>query len=146
MPAGRPSTYNFELCKEICLKLYLPEFKSVGQVLETDERFPARSTFYKWKREHKEISDLYVNIQQDQTHLFIEEIDQTIEDLRSGLIDPSTANVIIQALKWKAAKYYPKMFGDKSEVQQNTTTVNVNYSDLTKEEKKDLRADFENEL
>ena len=28
-------------------------------------------------------------------------------------IDPSTYNVLIQTLKWKMAKFYPKVFGEK---------------------------------
>jgi hypothetical protein len=111
--AGRPTKYNFELAKEICEQLY---DKSLSDVLRSKKNYPARSTFFLWKRENSELSDLYVNIAQDKGVLFIEEIDQTIIDLKNGKIDPSTANVIIQALKWKAAKFYPKMFGDKSEV------------------------------
>ena len=34
-------------------------------------------------------------------------------DFKNKEIDPASANVLIQTLKWKAAKYYPKMFGDK---------------------------------
>lgn len=113
MKAGRPVTYNFELCKEICVRLY---DESLTDVLNSDDRFPARSTFFEWKRNNKELSDLYVNIAQDKGILFIEEIDQTIQDLRDKTIDPSSANVIIQSLKWKAAKFYPKMFGEKSEI------------------------------
>ena len=107
---ARPTTYTFDLCTDICEELYA---NSLTDVLAGNEDYPARSTFFKWKREHKELSDLYVNIAQDRGILFIEEIDQTVEDLKHGQIDPSTANVIIQTLKWKAAKFYPKMFGEK---------------------------------
>ena len=122
--AGRPTKYNFNLAKEICERLY---DENLTDVLNSDERYPARSTFFLWKRENIELSDLYVNIAQDKGILFIEEIDQTIEDLKSGKIDPSTANVIIQALKWKAAKFYPKMFGDKSEldIKSNGNQINI---------------------
>ena len=77
MAAGRPVTYDFELCQEICNRLY---DEPLTDVLKTDSRFPARSTFFEWKRKNKELSDLYVNIAQDKGILFIEEIDQTIED------------------------------------------------------------------
>jgi hypothetical protein len=110
---GRPSTYNFEIAKEICMMTYE---MSLTNICKSSERFPDRATFFRWKREHAELRDFYVNIVRDKGDLFIEEIDQTVIDLKDGKIDPSTANVIIQTLKWKAAKFYPKMFGDKSEV------------------------------
>jgi hypothetical protein len=135
MAAGRPIEYNFELAKEICEQLY---DQSLTDVLKLKKKYPARSTFFLWKRNNKELSDLYVNIAQDKGILFIEEIDQTIIDLRNGEIGPSTANVIIQTLKWKAAKFYPKMFGDKSELdittkgQQLNSYINLPLDELEK--------------
>ena len=109
--------YDFKLAKEICEKLYDTEtYPNLSKVLKSDKRYPARSTFFLWKREHKELSDLYVNIQQDRGELFIEEIDQAVQDLKNGKLEASEANVIIQALKWKAAKFYPKMFGDNKAI------------------------------
>jgi hypothetical protein len=57
---GRPDKYDFELCKEICLELY--NYTNLSEVLNTDDRFPARSTFFKWKREHKDLAELYYAI------------------------------------------------------------------------------------
>lgn len=109
---GRPSTYNFEIAKEICLLTYE---MSLTEACESSNRFPDRATFFRWKRENKELCDFYVNIVQDKGILCIEEINKTVKDLKSRIIDPSTANVIIQTLKWQAAKFYPKMFGEKAE-------------------------------
>jgi hypothetical protein len=78
---------------------------------------------------------LYVRIMQDKGTLFIEEIDSFMKDLKDKKIDPSTANVLIQTLKWKAAKFYPKMFGEKAEIDltsggeklsQDTTVTFIN--------------------
>ena len=113
LPVGRPSTYDFEIGKEICMLTYV---MSLTEACESSERFPDRATFFRWKRENKELCDFYVNIVQDKGILCIEEINQTVKDLKNKLIDPSSANVIIQTLKWQAAKFYPKMFGEKAEI------------------------------
>jgi hypothetical protein len=113
MSAGRPTDYNYELVKSICTRI--SEGEKLPNILK-EEGMPVRSTFYKWKRENKEFSDLYVNVAHDKGELCVEEIDSTIEDLKAAKIDASTANVIIQALKWKAAKFYPKMYGEKVDV------------------------------
>lgn len=124
---GRPTTYDFELVGEICRRI--SDGEKLPDILEK-EGMPARSTFFKWKRENKPFSDLYVNVQQDKGELLIEEIDSTVESLKIGRIEPSAANVIIQTLKWKAAKFYPKMFGDKVDV-DHSGSVNVEF-DLKK--------------
>lgn len=113
MAGGRPTDYNFDLVKQICLRL------SEGEKLPTilaEDGMPSRATFFNWKRDNKEFLDLYVNVQQDKGELFIEEIDNTIEELKKGKLDASQANVIVQTLKWKAAKFYPKMYGEKTEL------------------------------
>lgn len=120
MPAGRPTTYDFELIKDICISL--SNGNKLPAILK-GENMPARSTFFEWKRDNKEFSDLYVKVQQDKGELFIEEIDQTVEDLRHGKLDASSANVIIQTLKWKASKFYPKMFGDKVTLDHTIRTI-----------------------
>lgn len=140
---ARPSEYNFELAAEICDKLTSGQYSNVGQVIQSSDRYPARSTFYLWKREHSELSDLYVKIQQDRGDLLIEEIDQTVQDLKNGLLDPSAANVIIQTLKWKAAKFYPKMYGDRQQIEQTQTNINI---ELSEEDRKAILRDLEGEL
>ena len=124
---ARPTEYNYELAQEICEKLTTGEFKNVGQVIDSDKKkYPSRATFYNWKREHKELLDLYVNIQQDRGDLLLEEMDEITQELRRGDIDPSTANVLIQTLKWKAAKFYPKMYGDKQQTDITTNGESLN--------------------
>jgi hypothetical protein len=49
--------------------------------------------------------------------------------LKNGLYDASTANVLIQTLKWKASKYYPKMFGDKVQ-QEHSGEITTNVISL----------------
>lgn len=114
MPAGRPSEYSYDLCVEICEEVAYG--KNVMQVLDAEKRYPAWSTFRRWKRDVPELQTLYVNAIQDKSEAVIQEIDDIQIDLRKGKLDASTANVLIQTLKWKAAKFYPKMFGDNKQV------------------------------
>ena len=115
---ARPSEYNFKLCEEICDEI--ANGKNIIKILESKEEYPSWPTFRRWKNEHEELRTLYVNSQQDKGIALENEIDDTMQLLKEGTIDASTANVIIQTLKWKMAKFYPKMFGDKIEVDQNT--------------------------
>lgn len=126
---GRPDTYNFNLCIEICEKVANGE--NIKRVLNSCPNYPTFQTWCNWRRKHKELFDLYVNAMQDKAESEIENIDNAIQDLRQGEIDPSTANVIIQTSKWKASKFYPKMFGEKVDVTSDGEKVNANPIQVT---------------
>ncbi len=114
---ARLSEYSFELSQLICEEV--ANGKNIIQTLDGNSKYPSWSTFRRWKNENAELQTLYVKAIQDKSEAVIFEIDSICYDLRQGGIDPSSANVLIQTLKWKAAKFYPKMFGDK--VQQEIT-------------------------
>lgn len=114
---GRPSTYSFKLCEEICATV--ANGFNIKTVLSSKEEYPTFQTWCNWKREHPELFDLYVKAMQDKAESVDEEIDHVYSELKAGNIDASTANVLLQTNKWKAAKYYPKMFGDKTDITTN---------------------------
>ena len=119
---GRPNTYSYELCIEVCSKV--AEGLNIKTVLSSDERYPTFQTWCNWKRSNKELFDLYVNSIQDKSESVDEHIDRIMDLLQKGLMEPSVGNVIIQTLKWKAAKYYPKMFGDKVDLTSGNEKIN----------------------
>lgn len=108
------AVYSLELCIEICKRVSHGE--NIKTVLESDERFPHFSTFCDWKREKAELSDLYARARENKAEMVDSEMDRIMADLESGKINPNAARVLIDTLKWKASKYYPKMYGDKLDV------------------------------
>ena len=50
-------------------------------------------------------------------HFHAAKIEEILEDVESGKIDPQVARVSIDARKWLAAKMYPKFFSDKVHLQ-----------------------------
>ena len=89
------------------------------------KEFPSWPTFRRWKNENEELRTLYVNSQQDKGIALENEIDDTMKLVKEGVIDASTANVLIQTLKWKMAKFYPKVFGDKVDVTSGDKPIQV---------------------
>ena len=43
----------------------------------------------------------------------IEKLEQTIQDMRDGSLDPAIGRIEVDARKWFASKFLPKQFGDK---------------------------------
>ena len=118
MAAGRPSEYRFKLCEEICEEI--ANGGNVVGVLDKNDKYPSWSTFRRWKNDNKELQTLYIKAIQDKSEAIIFEIIEVMSDLKEGKIDASSSNVLIQTLKWMAAKFYPKMYGDSTKVEHST--------------------------
>lgn len=110
---ARPSEYDFELCKTICDELANGD--NIKSIL-AESTYPDWSTFRRWKNENEELRTLYVNSQQDKGIALESEIDDVMKSLKAGEMEASIGNVLIQTLKWKMAKFYPKVFGEKVDV------------------------------
>ena len=108
---ARPSTYSFETCKTICDDV--ANGLNIKTVLKSNENYPTFQTWCNWKREHQELFDLYIKSVQDKAEALEEEMDSYRDKLLLKEIDASTYNTLVQTLKWKMSKFYPKMFGDK---------------------------------
>lgn len=111
---ARKSEYDFEMCKEICDSI--ANGMNIKQVLKSKKEYPDWSTFRRWKLENDELHTLYTRSIQDKAEMVACEIDEIALDVRNKVIDNHVGRLLIDTLKWKAAKFYPKMFGDQSKI------------------------------
>ena len=63
----------------------------------------------------------YEDAKMSRAHYHASKIEEILEDVESGKIEPSVARVSIDARKWLAAKMYPKFFSDKLHLQHDIT-------------------------
>lgn len=49
----------------------------------------------------------------------VQQVEQTIQDMRNGTVDAMMAKVEIDTRKWFASKFLPKMYGDKVDLTTN---------------------------
>ncbi len=124
---ARPSEYNFDLCIEICELVAIGD--NIIKVLDSNKLYPSWSTFRRWKRENDELRTLYINSVQDKAEALENEMDDYRSMLLAKEIDASTYNTLVQTLKWKMAKFYPKMFGDKVQ-QEHSGEITTNVISL----------------
>lgn len=123
MPAGRPIEYNLEVCLMICEEV--SDGGNIMDVLDSNAEYPSWSTFRRWKRDNDELRTLYVNSVQDKAEALEKEMDDYRDMLLTKEIDASTYNTLVQTLKWKMSKFYPKMFGDNSKVDLTTNGKDI---------------------
>ena len=63
----------------------------------------------------------YEDAKMSRAHYHASKIEEILEYVESGKIEPSVARVSIDARKWLAAKMYPKFFSDKFHLQHDMT-------------------------
>ncbi len=114
MAVGRPSEYNFELCAEICE--HVADGLSIRKALKQSDKYPSWATFRKWKFENPELLTQYTRAREDRADTKDDKIDDILEQLMSGEIDPQTAKVLIDTLKWQMGKENKNVYGDSSKV------------------------------
>lgn len=130
---ARPSEYDFDLCVEICDKL--ADGQNIKRILNSESHYPDWTTFRRWKLNNEELRTLYINSQQDKAIALENELDDLRDSLLAKEIDPATYNTLAQTIKWKMAKFYPKVFGEKTDITsggekiQNNHTIPIVLSD-----------------
>ena len=63
----------------------------------------------------------YEDAKMSRAHYHASKIEEILEDVETGKIEPNVARVSIDARKWLAAKKYPKFFSDKVQLQHDMT-------------------------
>lgn len=120
----RPIKYDKKLCMAICTQISNGE--AIIPVLKGNKDYPDYPTFCKWKRENEEAQTMYIRAREDKADALDSRIEQTISDMKNGTLDYGTARVIIDTLKWRMVKFYPKMYGDKLDVTSDSKPIESN--------------------
>ena len=95
---------NGESLRETAKDLGIP-FQTVWSAIMIDER--RRAT--------------YEDAKMSRAHYHAAKIEEILEEVAAGKMEPQVARVSIDARKWLAAKMYPKFFSDKLQLQHDVT-------------------------
>lgn len=123
MVAGRPTDYSPEMADRILKKL--SEGESVSQICLASD-MPNRSTVFLWSATHKEFSDRYLLALKGVGQICVDQLDDALRDMKQGITDPVVGKIEIDTLKWKAGKFYPRMYGDKQQIESKNENTNIN--------------------
>ena len=111
---GRPSAHTPEIADEICHRIAGGE--SLRSVCR-EEHMPAFSTVLLWVVHDREgFSDQYHASREAAGYAHADEALELRNELRAGDLDPATAKVILDALKWGAERMAPKRHSQRQEV------------------------------
>ncbi len=124
---GRPTDYSTELALEICAELV--EGKSLATICRRADR-PHRGTAMRWLSKHEEFRDLYARAKELGAEVGYEQIVDAERRMQlpknhADYLDPHTARVLIDSIKWRLSKLQPKVYGDKLELAGKVATEHV---------------------
>jgi len=100
------------------------EGKSLKSILDKSKTLPSRPIVYEWlnsenKNFDKEFLNNYTGAREDSADIDADKIEVLNQEIRNKTIDPQSARVIADNLKWIAGKKKPKKYGDKLEIDSN---------------------------
>ena len=75
------------------------------------------STFWTYIDENDDKKYQYTRARENRGDKCLDKIEEYETQLLNKLIDAPTARVLIDTEKWKACKFYPKMYGEKQAVE-----------------------------
>lgn len=129
---GRPSDYSAAWGEDICLRI--AEGESLTAICE-GEGAPAYRTVMRWLDTHEEFRLKYAHARELQGDNDVDRIKDVAAQALAKELPSDVARVVIDALKWTAAKRKPKVYGDRQqlEVSGSLTLVNAPDEDLISE-------------
>jgi molybdopterin converting factor small subunit len=120
---GRPSGYDFEICKEVCQRVR--DGEHIRDILESDDKYPDTQSWYNWLVKHPELFELYHACRKDKAEVQEREYKNIMDEVRSGKIDAHTAKVLIDANRWLMQVYNNKLFGNKQVISEGDEVSSI---------------------
>ena len=142
---GRPTTYSPELGKEICDTIASTS-KGTKKLCAELSHWPCQDTLFTWLKTYSEFSEQYAQAKICQIELLVDEIleisddasqDQYVNELGTLVANPPAihrARLKVDTRKWLASKLVPKVYGNKIDIESNSSLS---------EELRQLSADLE---
>ena len=124
---GRPTLYNKELAERICDRIAANGI-SLAKICAMYDDMPTPETVYQWIHKYPDFSEMYMIAKQRQCIALTDEIlciadnsdGDTKEDRFGNVVCDAEyvarSKIRIETRKWLAARFMPRLFGDKMHV------------------------------
>jgi len=121
LPLGRPTKYSDELADKICARLASGE--PMAKIAKLPS-MPDQTTIYRWLREKPDFQQRYADARVDGAHVLADQIQEIVDTEPLAVFDEQGnkrydsgaiqhQRLRMDARKWLAAKYLPKVYGDR---------------------------------
>src|SRR5262245_42244750 len=108
---GRPSPYTPELGREICARIATGDLSLAR--LSKEPGMPGLRTLFDWLNAHEEFAKQMAEARRLRADRHRDKIEDLVEQVAIGKIDPHSARVSIDGLKWLAGVERPDKYGER---------------------------------
>lgn len=128
--------YNKEQISDFKSKIILEISggKSLRSLLKSNpNNFPQKTIVYEWLNADKEFADNYARAKRYSADEDAERVNDIVDMVERGELDPNSARVMIDALKWTSGKKNPKKYNDRFILEgnsENPLNISINLKDL----------------
>lgn len=112
---GRPSGFTQAKADEICERIAAGE--SLVSICK-DDAMPCYTTAQKWLGTHESFAAKYARAREDQADVLADEMLDIARSPSADQVAAADKRLLIDALKWRAAKLRPRVYADRSTVEQ----------------------------
>ena len=148
---GRPTRYTDEIAAEICGRLACGEPMSN---ITQDAHMPGMTTTYMWLRKRDDFRQHYEEARKDGAHTFADQIAKIIDEKPLQIVDENgnvkydSGSISWQRLrmdgrKWLAAKYLPKVYGERMAVEGVEGGAPIKTEDVSLDKLNSILRNFE---
>jgi hypothetical protein len=123
MAAGRPTDYNEDIAREVCLRM--ADGESLRKIC-SDENMPDKSTVLRWVARYEAFRDQYAQARELSQEAVAEEyfelLDETPPMKPDGSFDAAAVSWYknrADGRKWYLSKIAPKKYGDKIQTEHS---------------------------
>jgi len=110
---GRPTKYNAAITKKICVHIMnMKSLRKIGAM----EDMPCTSSITNWLASKPAFLEKYLRAKEIQAYNYADHLLDIADDVIKGDTDPHAARVAADIYKWAMAKSFPKVYGDRTEI------------------------------
>ena len=98
--------------------------RSLRQVCK-DDGMPHASTVMRWMQASPEFANRYTRARTAQADVLFDRMEAVEEAVAAGTMDSHAARVVLDSMRWRAAKLAPKVYGDRLDVSVTDTRISI---------------------
>ena len=102
----------------------LIEGESLREICAT-KGMPNKSTILRWLDDDEDLATTMARARGMQADALDDDIQEVVNAVRKGTLEPHAGQVIIRAHQWRAGKMKPKKYGDRQTVNMNHKIENL---------------------
>lgn len=128
---ARPKTKPYDRKKALdAIVERMVEGESLRQICGSDG-VPNKSTVLRWLIDDDDLATIMARAREMLADALDDDINEVVQEVRSGALEPQAAQVIIRANQWRAGKMKPKVYGEKQVVDVNHGIQGMDDSELS---------------